>query len=43
MHSEQELGRPVLTANQVLLWGALRAAGADAQVSGYGLALDRST
>jgi maleate isomerase len=33
---EQELGRPVLTANQVLFWAALRAAGADALVSGYG-------
>jgi maleate isomerase len=34
---ESELGRPVLTANQVLLWAALRAAGADsATVEGYG-------
>jgi maleate isomerase len=34
---EAELGRPVLTANQVLLWAALRAAGADtATVKGYG-------
>jgi hypothetical protein len=34
---EAELGRPVLTANQVLLWAALRAAAADsAIVEGYG-------
>jgi maleate isomerase len=34
---EADLGRPVLTANQVLLWAALRAAGADpSQVTGYG-------
>jgi maleate isomerase len=33
---EQDLGRPVLTANQVMLWAALRAAGAQVQVSGYG-------
>jgi maleate isomerase len=34
---EADLGRPVLTANQVLLWAALRAVGADpAQVTGYG-------
>jgi maleate isomerase len=34
---ETELGRPILTANQVLLWAALRAAGADsATVDGYG-------
>jgi maleate isomerase len=34
---EARLGRPVVTANQVLLWAALRAAGADpAQVTGYG-------
>src|SRR4051794_5966044 len=33
---EQDLGRPVLTANQVLLWSALRAAGAHIPVKGYG-------
>jgi maleate isomerase len=33
---ERDLGRPVLTANQVLFWAALRAAGADVAVSGYG-------
>jgi maleate isomerase len=33
---EHMLGRRVLTANQVLLWGALRAAGVDVAVSGYG-------
>ncbi|MET9610580.1 maleate cis-trans isomerase [Streptomyces sp. NPDC006512] len=34
---ETTLGRPVLTANQVLLWAALRAAGASPEgISGYG-------
>ena len=34
---ESDLDRPVLTANQVLLWAALRAAGAEpAAVEGYG-------
>ncbi|MFJ3880521.1 maleate cis-trans isomerase [Streptomyces sp. NPDC090077] len=34
---EAELGRPVLTANQVLLWAALRAAGEPADgIAGYG-------
>ncbi len=34
---ENELGRPVLTANQVLLWAALAAAGAQpGLVNGYG-------
>ena len=34
---EQTLKRPVLTANQALLWAALRAAGADTSaVAGYG-------
>ena len=34
---EADLDRPVLTANQVLLWAALVAAGADpAVVDGYG-------
>jgi maleate isomerase len=34
---EATLGRPVLTANQALLWAALRAAGTTtAEVSGYG-------
>lgn len=34
---EEDLGRPVLTANQVLLWAALVAAGANpAMVEGYG-------
>jgi maleate isomerase len=40
---EQELGRPVLTANQVLLWAALRAAGADTgSVAGYGRLFTRA-
>jgi maleate isomerase len=35
--AEERLGRPVLSANQVLLWAALRAARADpAAVTGYG-------
>jgi len=34
---EQQLARPVVTANQALLWAALRAAGMDvARVTGYG-------
>jgi maleate isomerase len=34
---EADLGRPVLSANQVLLWAALAAAGADpGEVAGYG-------
>ncbi|MCX5376704.1 aspartate/glutamate racemase family protein [Streptomyces sp. NBC_00091] len=38
---EAELGRPVLTANQVLLWAALRAAGAPVDgVRGYGRLFD---
>jgi len=37
---EEDLGRPVLTANQVILWHALRLAGANARVSGYGRIFD---
>lgn len=37
---EADLGRPVLSANQVLLWAALRAAGVDAAVTGYGQIFD---
>jgi maleate isomerase len=33
---EEDLRRPVLTANQVSLWWALRTAGADVTVNGYG-------
>jgi maleate isomerase len=33
---EEDLGRPVLTANQVVLWHALRVAGTRAAVVGYG-------
>jgi maleate isomerase len=34
---EKDLGRPVLTANQVLIWDALRTANSDtAAVEGYG-------
>ena len=37
---EADLRRPVLTANQVLLWGALRAADAMLRVDGYGRIFD---
>jgi maleate isomerase len=38
---ERDLGRPVLTANQVLLWAALRAAGTDTgSIRGYGRVFD---
>jgi maleate isomerase len=38
---EEDLGRPVVTANQALLWAALRAAGArSARVTGYGRLFD---
>jgi len=33
---EDELGRPVVTANQVLLWGLLQAIGSPASPRGYG-------
>jgi maleate isomerase len=33
---EEDLGRPVLTANQALLWGLLRAAKSHAKPHGYG-------
>jgi maleate isomerase len=33
---EKELGRPVLTANQVAFWHALRLSGATTPVAGYG-------
>jgi maleate isomerase len=33
---EQDLARPVLTANQVVFWAALRASGTRAPVVGYG-------
>jgi maleate isomerase len=39
---EHELGRPVLSANQVLLWAALRAAHSDVAISGYGRLLARA-
>jgi maleate isomerase len=38
---ERELDRPVLTANQVLLWAALRAAEAPVPVTGYGRLFNR--
>jgi maleate isomerase len=37
---EADLGRPVLTANQVLLWGALRAADARPRIEHYGRIFD---
>ncbi|HTU39310.1 MAG TPA: hypothetical protein VMF35_15030 [Acidimicrobiales bacterium] len=33
---EQDLGRPVLTANQASLWYAVRQAGSDVSMTGYG-------
>ena len=38
---ENALGRPVLTANQVALWRALRVAGVVARVPGYGRLFER--
>ena len=40
---EADLRRPVLTANQVLLWGALRAAGAGVRIDHYGRIFDVDT
>jgi maleate isomerase len=37
---EADLGRPVLTANQTILWHALRLAGMNAPVVGYGRLFD---
>src|SRR5262245_39931738 len=39
---EAELGRSVLTSNQVLLWNLLGQAGVDFQVSGYGRLFSRT-
>jgi maleate isomerase len=33
---ERELGRPVITSNQAMLWRALRSAGVDDAIAGYG-------
>jgi maleate isomerase len=33
---EEDLGRPVLTANQVAFWYALRQSGVHTEVNGYG-------
>ena len=38
---EDRLGRPVLEANQVLLWSVLRSAGVPAQSEGFGVLFDR--
>jgi maleate isomerase len=38
---EQDLGRPVLTANQVLVWHGLRLSRANVKVDGYGRIFDR--
>jgi maleate isomerase len=38
---ERELGRPVVTANQGLLWAMLALAGSEAAVSGYGQLFER--
>jgi maleate isomerase len=36
---EQKLGKPVVTANQALIWQSLRSAGYDAKIPGYGALL----
>jgi maleate isomerase len=33
---ERELGKPVVTSNQGMLWSALRDAGIDEPIAGYG-------
>jgi len=38
---EQDLGRPVISANQASLWHCLRLAGVHAQIAGYGSLLRR--
>lgn len=38
---EQELGKPVVTTNQAILWQALALAGVDEPVEGYGTLLSR--
>jgi maleate isomerase len=38
---EEDLGRPVLTANQVAFWHALRLSGARVPVANYGQIFDR--
>ena len=37
---ERDLGRPVITSNQGMLWGALRAAGITDRLAGYGRLLE---
>ncbi len=39
---EEDLDRPVLTANQVAFWHALRLAGVRASRSGYGLLFEQA-
>ncbi len=39
---ERELGKPVVTANQAMFWQALRAAGCDSTIKGYGRLLRES-
>jgi maleate isomerase len=38
---EHDLGRPVLTANQVLVWHGLRLSRANVKIEGYGRIFDR--
>src|ERR1035438_6178561 len=40
---EEDLSRPVLTANQVAFWLALRFSGARIPIAGYGRILDRKS
>lgn len=39
---ERELGKPVVTTNQAILWKALRLAGVDEPIKGFGSLLERS-
>lgn len=39
---EQELDRPILTANQILLWAALRLIGVNSKVTEYGKVFNKS-
>lgn len=38
---ERELGKPVVTTNQAILWSSLRLAGVDASIPGYGKLLEQ--
>jgi maleate isomerase len=40
---ERELGKPVVTTNQAILWKALTLAGIADSIPGYGMLLERRT